>query len=122
MSAQVWLAALASIGLSSIAQLLMKIGMAGARGSHAAGMTLAVQIASNPYVVGGFAAYGFGAILWLFVLSRIALSVAYPLVSLGFVFVSILSWLVLGEHLPPVRLAGLALIIGGVALVGLRAA
>ena len=122
MSVQVWLAALVSIALSSVAQLMMKIGMAGARGSHATGMAMAVRIASNPYVVAGFAAYGVGAVLWLLVLSRIELSVAYPLVSLGFVFVAILSWLVLGEHLPPLRLAGLVLIIAGVALVGLRAA
>jgi drug/metabolite transporter (DMT)-like permease len=105
--------------LSALAQLSMKIGMSRIREGGAAGAQLARQIALSPHVIGGLAMYGVGAVLWLAVLSRAPLSMAYPLVSLGFVFVSVLAWTVLGESLPLLRVAGIACILLGVAMVGL---
>lgn len=113
-----WAFALASILLSALAQLSMKIGMGRIRAGHEAGLALAARIATSPHVVGGLAMYGVGAVLWLAVLSRVPLSMAYPLVSLGFVFVSVLAWAVLGESLPLARMAGIACILAGVVLVG----
>lgn len=118
MTSSVWALALASISLSSIAQLLMKVGTTGVRLAVQSGSPAIFATVTNMHIVAGFAAYGIGAILWLSVLSRVDLSMAYPLVSLGFVLVAILSWLVLGEHMPPGRLMGIALIVAGVALVG----
>ena len=46
------------------------------------------------------------------------LSLAYPLVSLAFVLVAVLSWLVLGERLSASRIMGIGLIVIGVALLG----
>ena len=114
-----WVFALVSILLSALAQLSMKIGMTHIRESQAAGADLVRAIALSPHVIGGLALYGVGAFLWLAVLSRAPLSMAYPLVSLGFVFVSVLAWAVLGEILPPLRIAGIACILLGVAMVGL---
>ena len=119
MPAITWVFALVSILLSALAQLSMKIGMSRIREGGAAGAELARQIALSPHVIGGLAMYGVGAVLWLAVLSRAPLSMAYPLVSLGFVFVSVLAWTVLGESLPLLRVAGIACILLGVAMVGL---
>lgn len=118
MTGQIWAIALLSIALSAIAQLLMKTGMMGLRASDMSTVPLLVATATNPYIVGGFAAYGIGAILWLKVLSRADLSLAYPLVSLGFILVALLSWLVLGERITTGRIAGMALIIAGVLVMG----
>jgi multidrug transporter EmrE-like cation transporter len=112
MTLGIWAVALSSISLSAFAQLLMKIGMSA---NPAENSILAV--ATNPYVAGGFAAYGIGAVLWLKVLSRVELSLAYPLVSLAFVLVAVLSWLVLGERLSASRIMGIGLIVIGVALL-----
>ena len=46
------------------------------------------------------------------------LSLAYPLVSLAFVMVAVLSWVVLGERLSAGRIMGIGLIVIGVALIG----
>lgn len=118
MTGAVWAIALSSISLSAIAQLLMKFGMLGVRSSGATGNSLLIAAVINPYVFSGFAAYGIGAVLWLKVLSQADLSLAYPMVSLGFILVAMLSWVVLGEQLPLVRILGIALIVVGVALIG----
>ncbi len=120
MSPSAWLFAIASICLSALAQLTMKIGMTKIRLSGVAGGELFRSIALSPYVIGGLALYGVGAVLWLMVLSKAPLSMAYPLVSLGFIFVALLSWSVLGETLPLGRIVGIGLILAGVVLVGSR--
>ena len=113
MTVGIWITALLSISLSALAQILMKSGM-----SSRISEPFFMEIATNYYVFGGFAAYAIGALLWLKVLSRIELSLAYPLVSLAFVIVAALSWLVLGERLSAARIIGIALIVAGVALMG----
>ena len=114
--------ALASVALSAAAQLMFKLGMGApamqaaiARG--AAGPVLGAVLAS-PWVIGGLALYGVGTVAWLAVLSRAALSQAYPFVGLSFVATAVLGVLVLGEAMPAARVAGIALIVAGVVLVG----
>ena len=117
-----WLLALVSISLSALAQLLMKIGMTAVRtGASGGSLDMLLAAVLNPYVIGGLGAYGLSAVLWLLVLSRLPLSLAYPLVSLGFIVVVALSALVLHEPVSAVRLIGVALIVGGVVVLGLSA-
>jgi drug/metabolite transporter (DMT)-like permease len=117
------LLALASVLLSAMAQLLMKVGMGRLRLNGALDGSIvdaAGRAALDPWVIGGLAAYGVSAALWLGVLSRTPLSVAYPLVSLGVATVAAMSWLLLGEPLSPRQLGGLLLILIGVAMAGWR--
>jgi drug/metabolite transporter (DMT)-like permease len=100
---------LTSVAMSAIAQLLLKIGVGGARSSG--GLTIATLF--SPYVVGGLALYGFGAIVWLSVLARLPLSAAYPFVGLGFIITMGLGALLLGESLSVMRVAGTLLIALG---------
>lgn len=113
-----WIFVVLSVGLSSLAQLSMKIGMARIKTDQHSLIDALVAITFSPFIIFGLSIYGVGAALWLVVLSKVPLSSAYPLVSLGFVFVAFLSWSVLGEALPLMRLAGIALILAGVILVG----
>jgi drug/metabolite transporter (DMT)-like permease len=118
----IWLLALLSICLSAGAQLLMKIGMSELGGSTA-GQPLvraALSAVFQPRVFMGLACYGLSAALWLVVLSRMPLSLAYPLVSLAIVMVIAASALLLGEPLPAARILGSFLIVSGVALIGLK--
>lgn len=117
---ETWGLALVSISLSAAAQILMKLGMAGR--DAAAVETLVdkvLAVALNPHVVVGLGCYGFSAVLWLAVLSKLPLSAAYPLVALAIVMVIAASNLLLGEAVSPIRIAGSALIVLGVALIGL---
>ena len=50
-------------------------------------------------------------------LSRVPVSQAYPLLSLGYVLNAVLAWWLLGEAVTAVRMAGIGVIIVGVVLV-----
>jgi len=116
----VWLTALASIALSACAQLLMKFGMSHGRPASLSIDTL-FQTLFNPWVFGGLACYGVSALLWLSVLARLPLSLAYPLVSVAIVSVVVLSALLFGEKVSVAQVFGVALVCLGVMLIGLKA-
>ncbi len=101
--------ALTSIILSSMAQILLKLLM-----RH---QTLNVTLLSQPLFYGGFLAYGVSAIIWLKVLAKLPLVVAYPLVSLNFVFVALGAALFLHERVSWQMLIGFALIFSGIIVI-----
>jgi multidrug transporter EmrE-like cation transporter len=113
---------LASVSLSALAQLCLKLGVgaAGAAGT-ASGVAGAgrgmVAFLTSPLVLLGLALYGFGALLWLYVLARLPLSAAYPFVGLGFVMTMAIGYAALGEAVGPGRIAGTLLIAAGCVLV-----
>lgn len=75
---------------------------------------------ADPMVLAGLGVYVASTFVWLMVLSKLRLSVAYPLISLSYPLVVVLSAVILGEK--PVWLyaaAGLLFISGGVSLIGL---
>lgn len=75
------------------------------------------QLILNPYVLGGVSIYGFTTFVWLVILSRVKLSIAYPMLSLGYVIAIPFSWLVFKESIPKVRIIGAIIICIGVYLV-----
>lgn len=107
-----------SVGLSALAQLLLKIGVdrsgAGSQGESASGLFTMLM---SPMVIGGLALYGFGAMVWLFVLGKAPLSLAYPFVGLGFILTAALGVFVLNEGISAGRIAGTLLIALGCVLV-----
>lgn len=114
---------LVNVVLGSAGQLALKHGVNSMGGLHAgpgpAGLlTGALKAISTPYVFLGFALYGISAIIWLHILSQVRLSIAYPMISLSYVAVVILSSLFLKERISPVTIAGLLLICLGVSLIG----
>lgn len=71
----------------------------------------------NPYVLAGFVFYFLSSLFWMVVLSRVQLSVAYPMLSLGYVFVLIASWFLFQEPVSAVRWLGVLVIMIGVTLI-----
>ncbi len=76
-----------------------------------------VRIFTNAYVLAGFSLIFSASILWLSVISRVPLSTAYPMLSLGYVLTVVLSAFVLKEAVPLAKIAGVLLIVSGVVLV-----
>jgi len=72
---------------------------------------------TTPFVLLGFVLIFGGSIFWLAIISRVQLSYAYPMLSLGYVFVVLSSWLLLNEHFQPMRLLGVLIIVLGVVVV-----
>lgn len=77
------------------------------------------RVFTNPFVLGGFISVFAGSIFWLSVLSRLELSVAYPMLSISYVIVVFLSWLIFRENVSLLRFAGVIVIVSGVALIGI---
>ncbi|WP_406677337.1 SMR family transporter [Neomoorella carbonis] len=107
---------LLSVFLGAGAQILFKVGVLqlDTLKFNIPGIT---GLLFSPYILGGLAAFAASFLLWLKVLAEVPLSYAYPMVSLGYVFVFLFSWLYLGESIPALRIVGLALIIGGILLI-----
>jgi drug/metabolite transporter (DMT)-like permease len=109
---------LVSVTLSAVAQITMKAGMSrpSMQSALAGGDQLATALAAvaNPFLVAGFGLYFVGALVWLLVLARVDVSMAYPFVSLGFLMTAGLAALLLGESISAKRLLGILLVAIGV--------
>lgn len=68
----------------------------------------------TPFVFGGFMAYGFSAIIWLFVLQKFQLSIAYSSLSLTYIIIAILSYYLFNEPLTIGKFVGMGFITLGV--------
>lgn len=112
--------AIISICLSVAAQFFLKLGMSSetvkSASINSSTISTFLAIFTQPYVIGGFVAYGFGAVVWLFVLSRWDVSKAYPLVGIGFAM-TVLIGLAIGEEVGLMRFCGVILICAGVWMV-----
>lgn len=105
---------------NAVAQLMLKQGMitVGAIDLAAGNIVLkAISVLLNPWVVAGLVVFVVSMVTHLYVLSKVELSFAHPFLSLAFVAVAIVAWLVWGENLNPLRIAGIALICCGTVLI-----
>jgi drug/metabolite transporter (DMT)-like permease len=121
LTALMWL--IPAILLSTTGELFLKRGMTeiGAFDFTSTSTIIPtfIKILSNPYIWIGFIGFGGGSVFWLSVISRVPLSLAYPMLALSYVIVVVEAWIFLGEGLHPLRIIG-AIVVGiGVALVGL---
>jgi multidrug transporter EmrE-like cation transporter len=116
-----WILILTGVGLNAAAQLLLKVATRPL--AHFVNFNLEVLLASIavllkslPFWAGMFC-YGASVCVWLAALSKAPVSVAYPMLSLGYIVVAGISVLWLGETLSPAKILGIALICVGVVLV-----
>ncbi|MGB5599551.1 hypothetical protein J9253_17040 [Thiothrix litoralis] len=120
-----WLLMATSIICGALGQLFMKAGMQ-AVGALAAffpalpsGTVSAEQWGGVLWVVAGIVCYGIAMLVWIYVLGHFELSVAYPLLSVGYILVYLgaVLWPQIGESFTLGKTAGIVLIMLGVALV-----
>jgi multidrug transporter EmrE-like cation transporter len=112
---------LTGILLNATAQLCLKL--AADRNGYVELQTSALwsaagQLAHQPAFWLGLSCYAISVAVWLVVLSRVDVSLAYPLVSLGYVINAVGAWFLLGEALSAQRLAGIGVIMLGVYILG----
>lgn len=74
----------------------------------------------NHWMITGTACFLAEAAIWTIALTKLPLSIAFPAGSVSFVFVALLSFLLLKERVGKRKWAGIALILTGVVLVSLR--
>lgn len=111
---------LAGVLLNAGAQLLLKAGtnrVGGFEFTWANVGPVGAQLVANPPIVAGLACYVVSVVVWILALSRVPVSVAYPMLSLGYVVNAFAAWWLFGEALAAQKLVGIAFIVVGVVLV-----
>jgi multidrug transporter EmrE-like cation transporter len=111
---------LCGVLLNASAQLFLKQGM------RAIGpfsfvvknfISVGLKVALNPHILLGMACYAFSIIVWLMVLSRVDVSYAYPLLSVGYIVTALAGQIFFGEVLGFARWMGIFVICFGVFLI-----
>lgn len=111
---------LGGVLLNAAAQLMLKEGMRqiGYFSFEWANVVpIGLRVAINPYVVGGLVLYVLSFVIWLLVLSRVQVSLAYPMLSLGYVVNAIAGYYLFREDVSFTRFLGIAVIIFGTYLI-----
>lgn len=112
---------LANVAMTSLAQIVLKAGMSAPDvvRALAGGLRLPalVTVFLHPWVMIGLALYAGAAVVWLLVLAKVDVSLAYPFVGLGFVVTMVLAWAFMGEAVSATRIAGTLLIMAGVVVL-----
>jgi multidrug transporter EmrE-like cation transporter len=111
---------MAGVLLNATAQLLLKAGT-NRVGEFAFALENVIPIGTklvlNPFILGGLACYVVSVAVWILGLSRIPVSVAYPMLSVGYIVNAVLAYLLFGESLTAQKMVGIGFIIVGVFLV-----
>jgi len=106
--------------LNASAQLLLKAG------TNAVGhfeftaaniLPVGMKLALQPHILGGITCYVVSLVVWIMGLSRVPVSIAYPMLSVGYVLNAVAAWYLFGESFAAQKLIGIGFIIAGVFLV-----
>lgn len=106
--------------LNAGAQLLLKAGMTQIGHfdfSLANAWPIGLKVAGNPPIISGLFLYVMSVVVWLLVLSRVQVSYAYPMLSIGYIVNAIAAYYLFGEPLTSLRVLGIFIIMAGVYLV-----
>ena len=106
--------------LNAGAQLLLKAGTNAIGAFEYSGaniLPVGMKLATEPHIVGGLGCYVISVVVWILALSRVEVSIAYPLLSVGYVVNAIAAYYLFGEAVTPLRLTGIGVIIVGVYMV-----
>lgn len=101
-----------SVFVSSVSQIMLKL---------AANKTYEKKINEylNPLVLGAYLLFFCSTVVTVIAYRQVALSMGPIVEALGYVFIAVLSYLILKEKISGKKLAGLALIISGVVIVAI---
>ncbi len=108
-----------SIALSVVGQLLIKHGTNKTGQLHLGSNLFGTlgKIATNKFIVLSFMMYGLSAAVWLLVLKKLDLSLAYPLASSSYIFIAVFSKVFFKEKISKLRWLSMVIIILGIVLL-----
>lgn len=111
---------LAGVLLNAAAQLLLKAGTTSLGQMFPPEEKILSEffrILFHPFVISGLACYIISVSLWIAALSKVPVSIAYPMLSIGYIVNAIAAYYLLGEGLTLQKLIGIGVISVGVFLV-----
>lgn len=114
---------IASVALTTAAQILMKSGMVSedVRLALNSGelQSIIFAVITSPAVCTGLICFAFSVVIWLKVLSEVPLSTAYPFVSLGIAFTVAAGFILFGEPFSIQKIVGVVLILAGIFILAI---
>jgi len=106
-----------AIVLNAVANILMKVAMLKQEKTTDI-IKMITQSLLNPILFLGLLSFALALVAYCYVLAKLNLSIAYPLMTtLGFIIVILASWLFLGETITKIQIIGFVSIIAGVWMV-----
>jgi multidrug transporter EmrE-like cation transporter len=120
MSALAFTLVMCGVLLNAVAQLLLKAGTNAVGAFEFSGanvLPIGWKLATQPFIVAGIGCYVISVVVWILALSRVQVSIAYPMLSVGYVVNAIAAWYLFGESVTPARMLGIGVIILGVFIV-----
>jgi len=120
MSALSFALVLTGVLLNAVAQLMLKAGTNAIGAFQFSTANLAPigwKVATQPFILGGLACYAVSVVVWILALSRVEVSIAYPMLSIGYVVNAVAAYFLFGEAVGMQRLVGIGIIILGVYIV-----
>jgi drug/metabolite transporter (DMT)-like permease len=109
-----------TVVFNTAAQVFLKMGMNRIGGfvfHWSSFIPITLKAIASPWIMLGVIAYIGSLGVWLMVLSRTSVSIAYPMASLAYITSAIAAYYVLGENLSMLRIAGIIVILIGVYMV-----
>ncbi|MBB3072226.1 drug/metabolite transporter (DMT)-like permease [Paenibacillus baekrokdamisoli] len=80
-----------------------------------------IELMFSPYIIGGLFIYACATVLWLYIVSKVDLGLAYPIQSLAYIISIVGAYYIFNESLSALKITGCLLILAGVACIGLSA-
>ena len=120
MTSAAFLMLMAGVLLNAGAQLLLKAGtnvLGVITLTRETWFDTVAKMATQEYFVLGAACYAVSIVVWILGLSRVPVSIAYPLLSVGYIVNAIAAHYLFGESVTLTRWLGIGFIIVGVWLV-----
>ena len=108
------------IFLNAMAQLLLKKGTNAVGAIHLTAdnwFSIGLQLATQWPIIGGLTCYVISVVVWIIGLSRVDVTIAYPMLSIGYIVSAVGAWYFLGEIMSLQRILAIVIIIVGVALL-----
>lgn len=111
---------LTGIFLNALAQLLLKAGTNAVGAIHLTASNwfeIGLKVASQMPIIGGLGCYVLSVVVWIIGLSRVDVTIAYPMLSIGYIVNAIGAWYFLGEAVSMQRMVAIGVIVIGVVLL-----
>jgi len=106
--------------LNAAAQILMKAG------TNAVGhfefsmenvLPIGLKLATEWHIATALFCYALSVVVWILALSRVPVSIAFPMLSMAYVVNAVAAWYLLGEPFSSIKLVGMGVIILGVIII-----
>ncbi|MBO1328131.1 hypothetical protein OQ496_07260 [Acetobacter suratthaniensis] len=120
MNPSLFILAVFSVTLNAFAQIFLRKTMLtiGEIPSSASGIpAFLLSIGLNLWFIGGMACYVLSIGVWMAVLRKTEVSLAYPLLSIGYLITAVIGYFFMSEHVNATRVAGIAIICCGIIVI-----